>query len=267
MAIPPLVYPRRQRELKALMSKLGLSHADHVDWVLLDRALTHPTAASSENYELLEFVGDAVVRLAAAALLWDEYPDWPVGEMSAVRAVLVSDRVLAQIAHGYALDRYMAMSPSAAGDREGRQSRLADALEAVAGALYLSTRSLTEVRHWLDPHFRETAAEVRADPARQNYKAALQEWTQFHYKKLPDYQVVEVSHVYGDPERFEAQVWFHEQHLGTGRGRSRKAAEQAAARKAFASLEHLLHHHPPLRSQSSLAPQTISPASDPSAAS
>lgn len=233
LASTVLSYPRRQRDLEALLLRMGLDEGATVDWVLLDRALTHPTADSQTNYEQLEFVGDAIVRTAAAELLWETYPDWPVGEMAAARAILVSDRMLARIADTYNLERYLIMGGSAARDLEGRQSRLADALEATIGALYLSVRSLDLVRPWLDDHFRAIAHQVRNDPARQNYKAALQEWTQGRYKSLPEYRVRELSAVHGDVQRFEAQVWFHGRCLGQGRGRSRKLAEQAAAQEAF----------------------------------
>ncbi|MCG9886399.1 MAG: ribonuclease III [Cyanobacteria bacterium] len=237
-------YPRRQRDLERLLDKMGLADASDVDWRLLNLALTHPTASAEANYEQLEFVGDAVVRIAAAELLWEVYPEVPVGEMAAVRSVLVSDRVLAGIADTYNLERYLLMAGSAAGDRDGRQSRLADALEAVVGALYLSRHNLQLVRPWLDEHFRPAAEQVRADPARQNYKAALQEWTQAHYKALPEYRVEEIRKRHGDRERFMAQVWFMERCLGTGRGRSRKAAEQASAREAFLALQNLVELPP-----------------------
>lgn len=73
-----LVYPRRQRQLESLVRKLGLPITAPIKWELLDLALTHPTVSESANYEQLEFVGDAVVRLAAAVMLWETYPDCPV---------------------------------------------------------------------------------------------------------------------------------------------------------------------------------------------
>ena len=69
------VYPRRQRQLESLIQKLGLSANSPIKWPLLDLALTHPTVSESANYEQLEFVGDAVVRLVAAVVLWESYPD------------------------------------------------------------------------------------------------------------------------------------------------------------------------------------------------
>lgn len=228
-----LNYPNRQRQLEKLVQKFGLPAQISLKWELLDLALTHPSVSPDSNYQQLEFVGDAVVRLAAAEFLFEHYPECPVGEFAAIRSVLVSDRSLAKIADCYGFDRYLLLSPSAASDTDGQQSRLADSLEAVLAALYLSTHTLALVRPWLDSHFHQLAEEIRTDPARQNYKAALQEWTQARYKALPEYRVRETGHGKGDPHRFTAEVFLQGKQLGKGIGRSIKAAEQAAAREAF----------------------------------
>ncbi|MBD2307591.1 ribonuclease III [Chroococcidiopsis sp. FACHB-1243] len=231
-----LFYPRRQKQLQSLVNKLGISTSAQINWQLLDLALTHPTVSAQANYEQLEFVGDAVVRLVAAEVLWETYPECPVGEFAAIRSVLVSDRILAQLATEYGLELYLLVSNSASTDKAGRESRLADAFEAVLGALYLSTRTQELVRPWLDPHFKQLAAEIRSDPARLNYKAALQEWTQAHFKVLPEYRVQESPQPRSATARFSAEVWLQGKCLGEGTGRSIKAAEQAAAQVAFISV-------------------------------
>jgi ribonuclease III len=232
-----LAYPRRQRQLENLVQKLGLPVSAPIKWQLLDLALTHPTVSESANYEQLEFVGDAVVRLVAAVVLWEHYPDCPVGDFAAIRSVLVSDRILAQLARSYGLELYLLVAGSATADKAGQESRLADAFEAVLGAFYLSTHNLELIRSWLDPHFKELAAEIRLDPARLNYKAALQEWTQAHFKVLPEYRVKESNEPHHNQERFFAEVWLRGDKLGQGKGRSIKAAEQAAAKVAFLALD------------------------------
>lgn len=237
-----LAYPRRQRQLESLIKKFGLSTDVGINWNLLDRALTHPTASDAENYEQLEFVGDAVVRLVAAMTLWEHFPQCSVGDFAAIRSVLVSDRVLSQLARSYGLELYLLVAGSAIADRAGQDSRLADAFEAVLGALYLSTNNLDLIRPWLEPRFCELASEIRRDPARLNYKAALQEWTQAEHKVLPEYKVVEIQHPQTNHERFFAEVWLHDQKLGEGKGRSIKAAEQAAAKVAFLALNHQSNH-------------------------
>jgi ribonuclease-3 len=230
------VYPRRQRQLESLVQKLGLSLNAPIKWELLDLALTHPTVSDTANYEQLEFVGDAVVRLVAAVVLWEHYADCSVGDFAAIRSVLVSDRILAQLAREYGLELYLLVAGSATADHVGQESRLADSFEAVLGSLYLSTNNLDLIRPWLDPHFQDLTKEIRLDPARLNYKAALQEWTQAQFKVLPEYRVVEINQPHRTHERFFAEVWLHEKMLGQGKGRSIKAAEQAAAKVAYSAI-------------------------------
>jgi ribonuclease III len=229
------MHPRRQQELVKLITRLGLPVDTQVNWSLLDMALTHPTMGVP-NYEQLEFIGDSVVRLAASECLWETYPEKSVGDFSAVRQVLVSDRILAQLADGYGFDRYLVLAPSAVGDPAGRITRLADAFEAILAALYLTTNNLSLIRPWLDPQFQKLTIEILEDPARQNYKHVLQEWIQANYKALPEYRVGETKDLTDRTQRFIAEAWFRDLHLGTGTGHSKKAAEQAAAKVAFTQL-------------------------------
>ncbi len=227
------------RDLDALIAQLKIP-ATAVKWDLLRLALVDISASAAENNEKLEFLGDAALRLAAAEFLMERYPQMSVGEMSAVRAQLVSDRVLATLAEHYQLYRYLLLSASARGDKAGTESRLADTFEAILGALYLSAGNLSLIRPWLDAHMERLTDELRSDPAKQNYKAALQELTQSHYKALPTYRASQVSQAHGDEERFQAEVWFQSKRWGEGKGRSIKMAEQAAARVAFNQLQQTL---------------------------
>lgn len=229
--------PRRAKHLCQLVQRLGLPEQIPVRWELLDLALTHPTASATANYERLEFVGDAVVKLAAAEFLFATYPDASEGQLSAIRGALVSDRLLAKIADAYGFDRYLWMGNSALADKIGRETRLAATFEAVLAAFYLSTGNLNLISPWLDAHLHEFAEIIRQDPALQNYKGALQGWTQTHYQSLPEYRITEIGQAYGDIERFVAEVWFQDQLWGAGKGQSKKAAEQAAAQVAFLALQ------------------------------
>jgi ribonuclease III len=232
-----VVYPRRQQQLQRFARRLGLSDTDPIQWQLLDLALTHPTVSVEYNYDRLEFVGDAVVRMAVAEFLWAHYPALAVGEYTAIRAMLVSDRTLAELAKTYELGSFLLVGGSAIRDVIGEATRLAESFEAVLGALYLSTKTLELVQPWLIPHWQRLAIEVRQDPAYQNYKAALQEWTQAHYKQLPEYRVIEAEHSTDPTQRFTAEVWFRGEQLGQGQGRSIKIAEQEAAKAAFLRLQ------------------------------
>lgn len=240
--------PRRQKQLQILIQKLGLPATATVNWSLLDLALTHPSISRTHNYEQLEFVGDSVVRLATAELLLEIYPQEPVGEFAAIRSILVSDRVLADLAESYGIEPYMLIGANAMGNPSGRQSWLADAFEAVLGALYLSTNNMDLVRPWLDSALKLKAEQVRNDPARLNYKDALQEWTQRKYKILPEYKVVEneqfnlsrsskTKELSDLDNRFVSEVWLNGRCLGKGYGRSKKASQQAAAKSAFLALK------------------------------
>lgn len=237
---------RRKKQLQKFVQKLGLPAEVAVNWSLLDLALTHPSISRTHNYEQLEFVGDSVVRLIAAELLLETYPQEPVGEFAAIRSILVSDRVLAELAEYYGLEPYLLIGSNATGNSSGRQSWLADAFEAVLGALYLSTHNMDLIRPWLDRTLKTRSAEVLKDPARFNYKDALQEWTQRKYKILPEYRVREnqdfkASKASKDEDslnhRFIAEVWLKERLLGQGYGRSKKISEQAAAQEAFFAIK------------------------------
>ena len=228
--------PRRLKKLKILVQKLGLSGDVPVNWSLLDLALTHPSISSTDNYEQLEFVGDAVIRLITAELLLERYPQEPVGEFAAIRSIVVSDRILAELADSFGIEPYLLIGNNAKGNPAGRQSWLADAFEAVLGALYLSTHNMDLIRPWLDRALIQCAEVVRNDPARFNYKDALQEWTQRKYKILPQYQVK--KNQTDQPEnQFVAEVWLQDRCLGQGYGRSKKASQQAAAKDALATIQ------------------------------
>ncbi len=223
--------------LRRCLARLGLPETVAIKWDLLDQALTHVSVSATRNNEQLEFLGDAVLRLAAAEFLMERYPDASVGELSALRSHLVSDRILAELAERLGLEPFLQISASAEGDQAARPARLADMMEAILAALYLSQNNLSLVRPWLDNYLEPMATALRQDPTRQNYKAALQELTQAHYKTLPLYQVTEVSQIHGDDHRFRAEVWFQDQCWGTGKGRSIKLAEQAAAQVAYTAMQ------------------------------
>lgn len=240
------LHPERQQQLQRCLQKLGVPETLAVNWELLDQALTHSSKSAEYNYEYLEFLGDAVLRLTAAACLLEFYPDLSVGEMAALRSQLVSDATLAELADGLGLERYLLLSRAALRDQTGRLSWLAESFEAVLGALYQSQPDIQAQRQWLDRHLLRLITKIRQDPTLQNYKAALQELTQGYNKQLPIYRTIEVSQVHGDLERYSSEVWFLDRRWGEGRGRSIKQAEQAAARVAFEALQQYFSELPNL---------------------
>jgi ribonuclease-3 len=195
---------------------------------LLERALTHRSFSADHN-ERLEFLGDAVLNLAVSGLLYEKLSDLPEGDLSRVRANLVKQDTLHGIATRLGLSACLRLGE---GERRSggheRPSILADALEAVIGAVYLdagfeAARAVV-LRLYADI---ELHAGMRAMD--KDGKTGLQEWLQARKMKLPEYRVVAVT---GEAHRQTFEVACVVAELGLvehGSGPSRRAAEQAAA--------------------------------------
>ncbi|WP_019501280.1 ribonuclease III family protein [Pseudanabaena sp. PCC 6802] len=242
-----MIDPRRQRELNRLLAHLGIDSSHKINWQILDLSLVHPSYSTTTNNDVLEFVGDSVLRLATSMWLHENYSDRKVGELAALRSHLVSDRVIAEIAAVYDLDRLLVMSNAARNDATAVRSRLAAGLEAVLAALYLSTNDFSLIRSWLDPHLEQAAQKLMSEPALGNYKVALQELTQARWKLLPQYQTLDPQDAEDDgagnktgtdgQELFTVEVWVADRCWGKGQGKSIKAAQQAAAAVALQALQ------------------------------
>ena len=204
---------------------------------LMDEALTHISAGQGKNFERLEFLGDAVLRLAATEFIDHHHPNLPVGNCSSLRAQLVSDRWLTQLGEKLQIERFLVMGPKALGDEAARTTLNADTTEALIGAIYSgSDNNLAPIHKWLTPHWQQTTADVLAEPHRFNGKSFLQEWSQAEGMGLPNYITTEQSCRHGDPKRFKSQVQVGTRIGAYGFGRSRKDAEQNAAAEAVQRL-------------------------------
>lgn len=206
------------------------------DAALLERALTH-RSHSSNHYERLEFLGDSVLNFAVSTELYDRFPNLTEGELTRLRASLVKQDTLAQVARQLALGDSLVLGggelKSGGFDRD---SILADALEAIIGAIYLDSgfeQSRELVLRLFAPHLeRLDARAVAKDP-----KTELQERLQKQALAVPVYQVLQTS---GDPhnQTFVVECRIAELGLNTrGEGNTRRAAEQQAAREALSLLE------------------------------
>ncbi|WP_225902940.1 ribonuclease III [Pseudanabaena yagii] len=234
--------PRRQRELVRLLAQMGLEQAKleqvkphGFDWLLIDRALVHPSFSTAYNNDQLEFVGDSVLRLSVSLFLQERYGDRSVGDLAALRSHLVSDKTLAEIASSYELQKYVVVSNAARNDSQALRSLLADALEALMASLYINTQDLAFIRKWLDPHMQRFSEALLSIPALGNYKVALQELTQGRWKRLPEYRNVPSE----GSNLFSVEVWFDERCWGKGQGKSIKAAQQEAAAIALQEMSKL----------------------------
>jgi ribonuclease-3 len=243
--------PQRLRQLADLLRRLQLDPAASdgpgataAALAPVDEALSHTSAGLVHNHERLEFLGDAVLRLAAAVFLQRLDPRPSVGECSALRAQIVSDRWLSELAAQCGLESAVRLGPLASGDRAGRATVLAECCEALVGGVYEAWGGthggLDAVGRWLEPHWRQAVADLQADPHRHNWKSALQEWSQGLGLGLPHYQCEERSRRHGDPQRFQALVQVLQGAepvlVGEGWGGSRREAEQQAARQALEAL-------------------------------
>jgi ribonuclease-3 len=224
----------RQQALREFLTHLGFVDHDPIQWDLIDQALTHPSLSQQTNYNHLEFLGDAVLRILVTELLYTDHRNRPVGELSSLRSHLVSDAYLSKLADLWGFDSVILMGMSAHQDPRGRNRRLADAFEAVLGALYLCWKEdpdkIKLMRQWLIPQFNQRISEILEDPTRNNAKAALQELTQSLWGELPTYKVVGSQ---DHPPHFQIEVWSHGECWGWGEGSSKKAAETAAAQQAY----------------------------------
>ena len=228
----------RTKEIKILLSHVGLTGPFGDDFLeIVNQALTHISTGQSQNNEKLEFLGDAVLRLAATEFIERHYPQLTVGEFSNLRAQLVSDRWLADIGNRLQIDNYLKLGKHAVGDTAAKSSINADATEALIGALYSALGDLEVIHSWLTPHWQATAKALLATPHQFGGKTALQEWSQGQGLGLPSYATEECSRQHGDPERFRCRVSIQDRELAEAKGRSRKEAEQNAATAAIQALE------------------------------
>jgi len=208
---------------------------------LLRQALTHSSYARERrepglnDNERLEFLGDAVLKLVISDELMRRFPDEDEGRLSKMRAYVVSDKALAEAARHFQLDKWLLLGKGAekTGERN-RDSVLADALEAVFGAVYLSC-GLEESKKLI---FRALGAAINAadkEAVESNYKEVLQEYLQRDGSPSPKYRVVEA---WGpDHERvFVIEVIHQGRVLGRGSGKSKKDASQMAAKAALIRL-------------------------------
>ncbi len=228
MPVEKMTLPER---VQVLESRLGVSIARQD---LAIEALTHKTYVNEnpdqrlKDNQRLEFFGDAVLNLAVSDRLWRRFPDVPEGFLTKVRARLVHEEGLALVARRIPLGDLLLLGRGE--DKyKGREknSLLADAVEAVFGAVYLSA-GMDPVLQLVDRFFAELIDEA-ASNLDKDYKTALGQLVHERLKMPPRYRVVSES----GPEHskiFEVEVIIGEESFARATGRSKKEAEQAAAR-------------------------------------
>lgn len=209
--------------------------------LLFERALTHPSYTQendfdyTECYERLEFLGDAVLKLAISDILYKKYPDSHEGEMSKIRSIAVSDSTLSIISKEIGLfELIRASEHDLKQGIRNLESVSACAFEAVLGAYYLDGK-LDLLMQKLKELFAPYIEEINQNMDKYNAKALLQEYTQSINKKTPVYKLIAEDGP-AHNKVFTVEVWYNGEFIAQACGKSKKEAEQKCAFEACKKL-------------------------------
>ncbi len=229
----------RNRKLKELEGILGYPFERKQ---LLDKALTHRSfinenqALELKDNERLEFLGDAVLDLCISDMLMREFPDFTEGQLSKIRASVVNEPTLAELAKEFRLGEFVLLGKGEelSGGRS-KSSILSNSFEAVIAAIYLDggyDRTLEFIRNLFQPFIEKWLH----SPIYKDYKTLLQEFSQNRFKVVPKYQLI---HEQGpDHDKiFHIRLTISDLLEATGVGKNKKEAEQQAARQAIEELQ------------------------------
>lgn len=216
-------------------TKIGYTFKDKR---LLETAFTHRSylnenrAAGREHNERAEFLGDAVLELVVTEFLFAKYPDRPEGDLTAYRAALVNTQSISDAATKLGMNEYLLLSRGESRDTgRARQIILANAFEAVIGAIYLDSGYLAAKDFIAKQLFHKTD-EVVAKRLWQDAKSRLQEISQERLGHTPTYELVSQSGPDHD-KKFTIAVKLGTERVATGEGKSKQEAEQAAAERGL----------------------------------
>jgi ribonuclease-3 len=227
-----------KKKIKALERKIGYSFKKRC---YLKRALTHKSYSneqnlpSTEHNERYEYLGDAVLELSVSHMLMEEFPSHPEGELSKMRAAIVNESKLADMARGIKLGEFLYLGKGE--DRTGgrdKPSILSDAYEAVLGAVYLD-RGFVRADRMVRRHFKDVIIETGDVGFVKDYKTRLQEESQGRFRTVPKYRLSSQSGP-DHAKKFVIHLYINDELYGVGEGMSKKAAEQDAARQALERL-------------------------------
>jgi len=209
---------------------------------LLEQALSHSSFVNElpdekpPHNEKLEFLGDAVLELIISHELFDEYPQYYEGDLTKLRAAVVRKSTLAKVAKRIGIGEYIRLGKGEElGGGRKRNSLLADAMEAIIGAIYLDG-GLKNARKFVMVHFGEEISRLDQDDHKMDYKSILQEITQSRFQVLPRYSILSEA---GPPHdrTYEVSLTIASEPYGVGKGQNKKDAQQRAARMALKKLQ------------------------------
>ncbi len=203
------------------------------------KALRHRSTLSQEKYETydsyerLEFLGDAVLDLITSEILFNQYPEKDEGFLTKVRAKLVRGETLTNFSKSLGLEELVEYGDRSSANKVSK-SILADAFESIIAAIYI-TRGYKDAYNFVDKVIKNNVAITELINTIDNYKSALLEFAQAKKMPIPQYEIISESGP-GHNRTFEVKVMIEEEQLGTGIGKSKKKAEQKAAKKALEKL-------------------------------
>jgi len=223
-------------------------HYTFADIHYLHMALCHSSYINEQtdetlmDNEKLEFLGDAVLSLSAGHMLMDHFPDLNEGDLSRMRASLVNETRLASIARSIHLGKFLKLGKGEIQTQgHEKNSILADAYEALIAAVYLD-KGFDEAFQLVKSHFSPLLQAIAKPAANMDYKSRLQEIAQVSQKSIPAYQIIEESGPDHD-KTFVAQLRL-KGFITQGTGKSKKMAEQEAAKQALIILEKSVSDEP-----------------------
>ena len=231
------VAPKHRERIERLESRLEYQFKERA---MALRAITHKSYSNEHpnegnHNERLEFLGDAVLDLVISATLMDLLPEASEGELTRVRSMLVSEESLANLARRIELGGFLLLGRGLEiSGGSAQNSVLADALEAVIGAIYLDA-GYDAAANVLRRLASEAIAAAGVDRKGRDYKSLLQVQTQLNSRLAPRYRVVG-EHGPDHVKVYDVEVWVGPELLGQASGRSKKEAEQGAARMAYERL-------------------------------
>ena len=201
------------------------------DSQILSRALTH-RSHSPENYERLEFLGDAVLDMVLSEKLYNHFSEIEEGRLSRIRAHLVNQKALAEIARNIELDSHLILGKGEKTTGKNRDSILSDSLEAILGGVYIDG-GFESVKLVIENLFDKVIGQINSDDLFKDSKSALQEALQKNNTELPRYNLIKTKGEQHE-QTFEVECIVSSLKLVTnGTGKSLKIAEQQAAEKAL----------------------------------
>jgi ribonuclease-3 len=221
------------KEHAQLEKRLGYSFENKQ---LIIEALTHKSHKKPYNNERLEFLGDAVLDLIVGEFLFMEFPGEAEGVLSKIRASLVNESGFTKLANKLGLGNYIYLSPAEeSNDGRNKPSLLSNAFEAVIGAIYLEA-GLAQCQEITITLLKETYPKIDLNTLSEDYKTALQELTQATHGVTPLYTMLGSSGP-DHKKEFEIEVSLNDDPIAKAKGKSKKEAQQKAAKIALKKLK------------------------------